>query len=588
METIQKQKKSRTTKKRPAPVKPVIPETLKKVPFFALKTNGANPRKSFDQEEIAELAQSIKQDGILQNLVVTENDQEDCYIIITGERRFRALSLLIEKGEIEADYPVPVSIRFNQTPDDHLRLAVVENVQRKNMHPLDEADAFFALTRQGVDLESVSSQSGLSIKTIRRRLLLYNLIDDAKALYRAGSLKLSQAEAIGRANNDDQADILERIYGGWEMDAEEINDYLISDKPNIAMVKFDIRKYTGTITTDLFGEDKDSFFDDVEQFESLQDEAVDILEAEYVFNTDIAWVEVKRDYQFNKWQYDEAKEGEKGGVVILYRPDFEVSVYEGLILKVEEKAVIADDDSDTPDDETSSNAESDKVKRPPYSKKAYEYVANHKTVSVQNILALNIRKAKEIDVMQRMGLGREVRIGWHKAYGLQSEDNEHKTTGVLAMGALATELQKLLNMNWKSELRYNRDYDAMYVRLKELTDEELDKVLSILIALSFGQETFEREEPKDSLFNKIGRDLEISTRKYWKPDVEFLSLHNKGQLLEIADDTEASKGRYFDKLKKSELVFEMTNYFGKDEPLKDEKREKLRQEYCPKIMQFDE
>lgn len=71
------------------------------------------------------------------------------------------------------------------------------------------------------------------------------------------------------------------------------------------------------------------------------------------------------------------------------------------------------------------------------------------------------------------------------------------------------------------------------------------------------------------------------TRAYWKPDVEFLSIHNKGKLLEIADDTEASKGRYFDKLKKSELVFELTNHFDKDEPLKNEKREKLRQNYCP-------
>lgn len=286
--------------------------------------------------------------------------------------------------------------------------------------------------------------------------------------------------------------------------------------------------------------------------------------------------------------YDEAKEGETSDVVILYRPDYDVKVFEGLIMKVEEKAVVTDDDTDSSEDDHSEDLETDKPKRPPYSKKAYEYIALHKTVALQNVLAQNIRKAKEIDILQRLGLGYEIRIGWHKASGLQSEENAHKSVGVLAMETLVTELQKLLDMDWKSELRYHRDYKAIYTRLKTLSDEELDKVLAILITVSFGQETFEREEPKDSLFNEIGRDLEVSMRDYWKPDVEFLSLRNKEQLLEIANDTEASKGRYFDKLKKSELVFELTNYFAKDEPLSDENREKLRQEYCPAIMQFDE
>lgn len=589
METIQKQKtKSRNSKKKVASIEAAIAEELKKVPLSALQTNGANPRKSFDETEIGELAQSIKQDGILQNLVVTSNGTHESYTIITGERRFRALSLLLKQGAIEENYPVPVCIRFNQTADDQLRLAVVENVQRKKMHPLDEADAFFKLTRQGVELEEIATQSGISIKTIKRRLLLHNLIDNAKKLYRVDSLKLSQVEAIGRANDDDQKDILSRIDSGWEMDAEDINDFLITDKPNVSMAKFDIRKYTGTITTDLFGEDKDSFFDDVKQFESRQDEAVDALEAEYNDNPDIAWVTVVKDYHLERWRYDEVKEGEKGGVVILYRPDYEVSIFEGLIEKIEDKANVSDPDSDASDDDDKASVEPDTPKRPPYSKKAYEYVANHKTVCVQNILVLNIRKAKEIDVMQRMGLGREVRIGWHKSYSLQSEDNTHKTAGIIAMEVLVTELQKLLDMDWKSELHYNRDYTVIYTQLKTLTDEELDKVLAILIALSFGQETFEREEPKDSLFNEIGRDLEVSIRDHWKPDVAFLSLHNKGQLLAMAEDTKASKGRYFDKLKKSELVFELTNYFATDEPLHDEDREKLRQSYCPEIMQFDE
>ncbi|TSE07417.1 ParB/RepB/Spo0J family partition protein [Aquimarina algiphila] len=585
METIKKKSTRKRTPKKAVNAKTSVTEGLQKVPLFSLAVSGNNPRKQFNEEEIAELAQSIKENGVLQNLVVTEYEKEDHYTIIAGERRFMALKHLVEQGEIDESYPVPVTVRLQQSDDDCLRLAVIENVQRKRMHPLDEAEAFFTLTRKGVDLETVSSQSGLSINTIKRRLLLHNLIDDAKAQYRGGSLKLSQAEAIGRANDDDQKDVLDRIHSGWEMDAEEINDYLIADKPNVAMAKFDLSKYTGTITTDLFGEDKDSFFDDVDQFERLQDEAVEALEAEYVFKSDVPWVEVIRGYNFERWRYDNAKEGEKGGAVILYQPDGEVDIIEGLIKKVEEKPVVS---AEEPTAETTTTDKQEKRSLSAYTKTAYEYVANHKTVSLQNVLALNIRKAKEIDILQRLGLGREVSIGWHQANRFQSDDNKHKSVGVLGMEVLLTEIQTLLDMDWKTELYYHRDYAKIYARLKTLTDVELDKLLSILIAMSFGQETFQHEEPKDSLFNTIGRDLEVRVRDYWKPDNDFLNMHRKDQLLAMSLASGAAKGRYFDRLKKSELVSELNNYFTNEEPLTDVEQEFIKQNYCPVIMQFDE
>jgi ParB family transcriptional regulator, chromosome partitioning protein len=116
--------------------------TMQTVAFSSLEPGRGNPRKKMDRNGIEGLAASIRNDGLLQNLVVRPvKGKRQHYRVVSGERRYRALKLLQERGEVDGDYAVPVEIRSSLSKDDSLRIATVENLQRQNLTPLEEAAA---------------------------------------------------------------------------------------------------------------------------------------------------------------------------------------------------------------------------------------------------------------------------------------------------------------------------------------------------------------------------------------------------------------------------------------------------------------
>ena len=170
--------------------------TIETVTLDQLHLNKANPRKSMDAAALEGLAASIATDGLLQNLVVRPRRGGKAYDIISGERRFRALRLLAEQGDIEKSFPVPVEIRKGLSKDDGLRIATVENVQREQLNPMDEAEAFAALLTKGADIEDIAAKAGIGTATVRRRLAIASLCDEAKEEIRNGGLSLSIGEAL--------------------------------------------------------------------------------------------------------------------------------------------------------------------------------------------------------------------------------------------------------------------------------------------------------------------------------------------------------------------------------------------------------
>lgn len=112
--------------------------TIQTIPLNKLTvTDGNNPRRSMDAAALEGLAASIKADGLLQNLVVRKDGRK--FRIVSGERRYRALSLLAERGDISKDHPVPVEVRGGLTEADALRLATVENIHGYRVVALDVA-----------------------------------------------------------------------------------------------------------------------------------------------------------------------------------------------------------------------------------------------------------------------------------------------------------------------------------------------------------------------------------------------------------------------------------------------------------------
>lgn len=137
-----------------------------------LKHHPENPRKSFG--DLEELSASIHQNGILQNLtVVPVPDEEDSYYIVIGNRRFEA-------GQIAGleEYPCHIS---NMSYVEQLQTMLIENMQRSDLTLIEQADGFEQLTLNGFSVEDISSSTGFSQSTVRRRLTVAKLDKESVA-----------------------------------------------------------------------------------------------------------------------------------------------------------------------------------------------------------------------------------------------------------------------------------------------------------------------------------------------------------------------------------------------------------------------
>ena len=131
-----------------------------------IRSNDNQPRKAFDDEKIAELAESIKHHGIVQPIIL-KKDKED-YIIVAGERRWRAAKLLGLK-----DVP---AIVMNLTDKQVLEIALIENIQRENLNPIEEAIAYKQLLNEfNLTQEELSKRIGKSRVSITNTMRLMNL-----------------------------------------------------------------------------------------------------------------------------------------------------------------------------------------------------------------------------------------------------------------------------------------------------------------------------------------------------------------------------------------------------------------------------
>jgi ParB family chromosome partitioning protein len=164
-------------------------------PIGAIKPNPYQPREEMDGDALAELAASIKEKGILQPLVVVESGP-GAYELIAGERRLRA-------SKIAGLAEVPVVVK-EASSQDRLELALIENIQRQNLNPLEEAKAYERLVREfGLTQEAVAVQVGKERSTVANVLRILNLPDYAKEDLAKGTLTLGHARVLlGIEEND--------------------------------------------------------------------------------------------------------------------------------------------------------------------------------------------------------------------------------------------------------------------------------------------------------------------------------------------------------------------------------------------------
>ena len=159
-----------------------------KVKLLDIEPNRDQPRKQFDEGALAELSDSIAQHGVLQPLLVRPMP-DGGYQLVAGERRWRASRMA---GLTE----VPVVIR-DLTDSQVAELALVENLQRENLNPLEEANGYKELSDKfGYTQEKISEIVGKSRPSIANALRLLNLPEDVQEMVSNGSLSMGHARAI--------------------------------------------------------------------------------------------------------------------------------------------------------------------------------------------------------------------------------------------------------------------------------------------------------------------------------------------------------------------------------------------------------
>lgn len=561
--------------------------TLQTIPFSKLDTTTANPRKTFDETSILGLSQSIKTDGLLQNLVVAKpQGRKSRYKIVSGERRYRALSLLVKNGDLPKDTPVPVVIREDLSEKEAHRLATIENIQRENLPPMEEAEAVQALLQDGETIQDVAAQTGLSEKTIKRRLALCNLCEDAKSALRESRIGLAQAEALTLGSIEQQQELLEDALEG--IPPARIKQWLTGQKPTLAVALFEKELYTGTFTSDLFAEDETTYFDDAEQFWNLQTEAADTLANSYR-EQGFDPVEVMEGYEYQKWRYRPARDDEKGGVVIQLHNSGEAGIHEGIVDTARDREA------------AQANAEIPSLEpkeRPAYSRPLCNYMAMHKSMAVQAALLANPRKAKEIAIVQMMaspGMRDAIRMTQHPCVARFAE-SETPTETYTAIEAEARELWQTIGETVDDdEIICARltpsfaDPVVWYERVKKLTNPKLDRLHLLLTTLCFGQDNIDNiDNDESSLFNRVANDLDVDMRNHWTPDTEFLSKRSKDQLAEIVIDAGLEKKvSTASGSKKTDLVEAMVKAFAEaraaEKPSKDQS---VAKDWLPEPMKF--
>ena len=165
-----------------------IKDRIISVSIDKIKANENQPRKSFDDNTLEELAESIKNQGILQPLLV-EKINDDCYIIVAGERRFRAAKLAGLKE-------IPVIVR-SFTEIERIEVALIENIQRENLNSIDEAAAYqYLIQKSGLTQEEVAVKVGKKRSTVANSLRLLQLPDSMKDDVISGVLSAGHARAI--------------------------------------------------------------------------------------------------------------------------------------------------------------------------------------------------------------------------------------------------------------------------------------------------------------------------------------------------------------------------------------------------------
>lgn len=374
--------------------------TLRMLSLEQLTVNPLNPRKAFEDDALGELADSIASDGILQNLVIAPAGKDGRHIVIAGGRRQRALLKLADQVDAATGQPrwnrtapnIPCRILAGEEPRVRA-LALVENLQRVDLSPMEEAQAFDEL--QHIDAKvwttaHIAETVHRTQRFVQQRLALArNLAPKGQRLLADGKITVEMARTLTMAPKKQQTEILARIEttddteSAWTVG--DVREQLTDDWIESDRAFFDKSTYKGEKVID--DDTGTIWFCDKKLFKKMQRAAAAAKVKE--LESQRAWVkliDISAGQHFNDWDYNKVKRkdlSETGAVVKIGCQD-EVEIVDGLVKR---ETTGAGKSSTRSARGSARQATDHKPETPPFTDRLLAHVRATKTEYLQDAIA---------------------------------------------------------------------------------------------------------------------------------------------------------------------------------------------------------
>ena len=185
----------------------LVPVSVQEIPLSKISESKTNPRRQFDETKLAELADNIRQYGVLQAILVRPIGEADSFEVVAGTRRYRA-------SKLAGRETIPATVR-ELTDGQCLELQLIENLQRSDVHELDEAQGYAALMQlqpENYTVETIATKVGRSEAYVYARLRLLHLIPEARQAFYEAKLTVAHAFEMARLQPNDQQRALQECF----------------------------------------------------------------------------------------------------------------------------------------------------------------------------------------------------------------------------------------------------------------------------------------------------------------------------------------------------------------------------------------
>ena len=201
-------------------------DSITQLPLTKIERNPNQPRKKFDQQALEELAESIRLHGVITPITVRHGEKDGYYQIIAGERRWRAARLAGLKE-------IPAMV-LEASEGEVMELALIENLQRQDLNPIEEAEGYDRLMQQfGLTQEEIANRVVKSRSAVANALRLLGLPDEVRTMVADGKLSSGHARAVLAVSDEDKRVEAARQMVGMSVRQAEALAKRLNKKPSV-------------------------------------------------------------------------------------------------------------------------------------------------------------------------------------------------------------------------------------------------------------------------------------------------------------------------------------------------------------------